>query len=188
MTSDAQSAAEVAAGRGEGTAAEFVNAWVNVVLDDRNWALAMGVSTSELRLATAQHFIVRAQQLGVLEVPDDGRDEVAADLASVDTDHPLWNFYATYFLDSFDDVRGRQLAHSTRPRPIDVEHEGVLLIDYASSPGELMTVDGQEMKQLRAEHPPQPQWPLVARRVSHGWLLASFREQLPQPGWPPFLG
>ncbi|WIV59125.1 hypothetical protein [Amycolatopsis nalaikhensis] len=188
MTGDGQSAAEIAASRGEGTATEFVCAWVDVVLNHRDWALAMGASTPELRLATAQHFIVQAQHLKALDIPDTIRDELAAELAAIDTSHALWNAYATASLDSFDDVRGKHLAHSTRPRPIDIEHEGVLLIEYDTSSVTPMTVDGQELKQVRTEEPPELQWPLVARRVSGLWLLASFRGELPRPGWPPFLG
>jgi hypothetical protein len=48
-------------------------------------------------------------------------------------------------------------------------------------------VDGRELKYRPADQPVVG-WPLVVRRVRDSWLLASYGEDLPRPGWPPFLG
>lgn len=182
---NAQTPEEITAALGGGSVAEFVGAWVDVVLNHQDWATAMGASTLELRLATAQEFILGAERHGA-SFTVGPRDELAAQLATIDLDHPLWNAYAEAWLASFDAFRGHRLGIGTRTRPIDIDHEGVVVIDYEANPGETRTVNGQEMK-FDDGHGPQRQWPLIARRLPDSWLLAGFGEQLPRPGWPPFL-
>jgi hypothetical protein len=187
MTGDAQTPEEIAASVGDATAAEFVLAWADVVLNHRDWALAMQVATPELRLATAQQFVVEAGQVELPRVAAWDRDALVNDLAMVNTGTPLWDVYAAAFLDSFEAFRGIRLAVGTRQRPIDIDHERLVLIDYDNSPHEARKVDGQEMKFREADQPIVG-WPFVVRRMQDGWLLASYGEDLPRPGWPPFLG
>jgi hypothetical protein len=187
MTGDAQSPEEMAARIADGSAGEFVKAWADVVLNHRDWAPAMRVATPQLRLATAQQFVLGAPQVGISQVAAWDRDVLANELAEVDTANPFWDVYAAAFLGSFEAFRGTRLAVGTRQRPIDIDHARVVLIDYDNSPHETRVVDGQELKYRPADQPVVGR-PLVVRRVQDSWLLASYGEDLPRPGWPPFLG
>jgi hypothetical protein len=107
MTGDAQTPEEMAASIADGSAGEFVMAWADVVLNHRDWALAMRVATPELRLATAQQFVLGATQVGMSQVATWDRDVLANELAEVDTANPFWDAYAAAFLGSFEAFRGR---------------------------------------------------------------------------------
>ncbi|MEW2506039.1 hypothetical protein AB0878_36870 [Amycolatopsis sp. NPDC047767] len=176
---DDQSPEEMAAALSDGSAGEFVAAWADVVLNHRDWTLAMQVATPELRLATVQLFL---HSLGDIGLSNAERDAVAADLASINTSNPIWDDYAAALLGSFDERRqGGRLGVGTLQRPVDIDHERIVLIDYDNSPHEIRVVNGQEIKVRPAEHELRG-WPLLARRTPTGWLLASYGEELPEQG------
>lgn len=185
---DIQSPEEVAAQAGAGSVGQFVLAWLNTILEERDWATAMRHSTPELRLARAQAWVFKAQSTG--EVAGFSVHRVADELAAANEEHPLWSTFADAELRGFDQAWGdvrEHLAIGTRPRPLDPDHEVVVVADYRTVPSQELDHGGFEGKlvtraDIRA-------WPMVVRHQGGQYLMASHNgpERMPQPGWPPTL-
>lgn len=165
----------------------MVWAWVDVVLNEGDWSTAMRASTPELRLACAQHWVLAAQRARVSVVAGWDRDDLARALAAPDETNPCWPTYAHDRVNSFSHFRGINFGAGSRPRPVDLDHERVVLIDLDDNSHGRRTIGGRDLA-YRDEGQQIVGWPLLARRSRGTWIVASYGYDLPVPGWPPALG
>ncbi|HEY3439092.1 MAG TPA: hypothetical protein VGK35_15500 [Actinotalea sp.] len=163
---DAQPRAEAQAQVSEGSAGEFALAWLHAVLVMHRWDLAMQTATIAFRFRSATRWLaptIAARRLH----PDDQEDVVAAFLA-LGTAHHLWHAYASSCVrEHTDRFAGchEHLAIGGRPRPLTVDREEFLVVDYRTVPGP----DDHGVKLLEA--PMDPLWSLVVKHLQSGYLM-----------------
>ena len=190
VSDDQQTPEEAEAQAGDGSVGQFVMLWVSAILDSGAWALAMATSTPELRLARAQAWVMNAQRTGQADGFD--RDALAASLAAVDESHALWSDYAAAEVQGFREVWGdvgNHLAVGSRPRPLDPDHELVLVVDYRTVPNDEQA-HGEHVAKVVDSPTEVAAFPFVVRHYEGGrFLIASHNgpDNMPAPGWPPQL-
>lgn len=190
VSDDQQTPEEAEAQAGDGSVGQFVMLWVSAILDSGAWALAMATSTPELRLARAQAWVMNAQRTGQADGFD--RDALAASLAAVDESHALWSDYAAAEVQGFREVWGdvgNHLAVGSRPRPLDPDHELVLVVDYRTVPNDEQA-HGDHVAKVVDSPTEIAAFPFVVRHYEGGrFLIASHNgpDNMPAPGWPPQL-
>lgn len=174
---DEQTPEEVAA-QVDGLAAQCVVALLQGVAAGR-WDLCQGVMDGPLRLARAQAF------LHGLDYEPGWRDEHAQLLANQHHAHELWDLYEETELRLFTEAGFPDMLTwgvSSRPRPISVDLEVVVLVDTG---GEVLMVTEPTLMTAKAfivRFDPDL-GPLIA---SHNVKYGDSRD-LPIPGWPPQL-
>jgi hypothetical protein len=104
-------------------------------------------------------------------------DDAAAEMAELDSQHPLWGAFAEIELRQLLAVPGMTIANlgaASRPRPIDVDLELVILVRTGGQPlmfeTEILLTDAL---------------PYLMRSTEAGWVVAAYGDRLPEPGWPP---
>jgi hypothetical protein len=172
---DHQTPEEMLAHVGPGGPVDAVRRWSELVLVDGDLREAWPLMDEPLRLVTAQAWLW-ANRTHVAVTPFDC-DEVAASLASLSFDHPLWPAFEETQLGEFREA-WRDFNHSdwgaaSRPRLIAPDYELVL---FMHTGGEVLTLETETL---------MPSLPFVVRSTPNGWLVAAFSDQLPEPGWPP---
>lgn len=162
--------------------ATFGLGWLTAILTEFRWDLAMQTATPELRRGHAEGWVLGALQTGEISLGE--RDEVLTALSAPDVDHRWWDRFALanhrYYTRRFGDVRDN-LAVGSRPRPIDVDHELVGIVDYRTV--EQHGVEGRGGRGVFLTEAVPPFVWLTLRHYPEGFLVAGidFIEDHPQP-------
>ncbi|TFV72482.1 hypothetical protein E4P40_20445 [Blastococcus sp. CT_GayMR20] len=179
---------EVAAMASDDGPIPTLTTWLLAVREDRRWDRAMELMTPELRLASAQRFVL---------LDDDGTPggraaaEALAGLAAVE--HPLFAEFGEIWLEAMDESFAgwpAGIGFGSQPRPVDLDHELLIVVPYSDVTGPTRSLGGgREATQLRGEAADIRQLGFLMRHAPDaptGWLLAGWRyDQKPEPGWPP---
>lgn len=154
----------------------FTYWWLHSVIVQRDYLAAWQRCTFEFRLARAQAWIYNNATWP--DIAERQRDELAAELVAAETLDLMWAAFARTELDQMHEAWSSYAAGgwgaATRPRPIDLDHEVVLLLDTA---GEEVVFE-QETLLTDAKV-------FTVRSTLGGWQMAAFGDRLPVPGWPP---
>jgi hypothetical protein len=184
-----QSPEEVAAQVADGGPVATLEAWLLGVRELRQWPTPLGLMTDELRLACAQDYLLHLEHAG------DASNRSAAQ-ALANAQHPECPAFCEWLQGAIDvlfDGWPGLVAVGSRPRPVDLDHELVLLVllvPYDNVNAPTTTVPGVgEVKVVRDPDPSSVHLGFLMRRTDEapaGWLVAGWNgEQRPQPGWPP---
>jgi hypothetical protein len=181
-----QSPEEIAAQIVDGGPVATLEAWLLGVRELRQWPIPLGLMTDELRLACAQDYLLNLEGAG------HASDRSAAQ-ALANAQHPEWPAFCQWLQEAIDvlfEGWPELVAVGSRPRPVDLDHELVLLVPYEDVDGPATTVPG--VGEVKVVHDPDPssvRLGFLMRRAHEapgGWLVAGWNgEQRPQPGWPP---
>lgn len=163
---DTQTREEAEAQTAEGTAGEFALVWLHAVVVMHRWDLALQTSTPAFRWRSAARWADNAVAAGTL--PANDRDDTCAALTALGFDHRHWSAYADACVREHTDYladASHHLALGGRPRPVSVDLEEFLVVDYRTVPG----VDDDGVKLLDA--PIDPLWRVVVKHEKRGYLV-----------------
>ena len=166
VENDTQTRAEAEAQVTVGSAGEFALVWLHAVVVMHRWDLAMQSATLAFRTRSASRWIHGAIAAGALPAQD--RDNAHSALVALGFEHPLWSLYAEACVhEHAERLAGarRHLALGGRPRPVSVDREEFLVVDYRAVPG----VDDDGVKLL--ESPMDPLWRVVVKHYDWGYLI-----------------
>lgn len=176
---------EVQAQIGEGSHGEFVMAWFDAVLEDRNWTIAMQFMTEEFRRAFAEPWAEHAELTG--ELLGLQQADVVEALAAVDVEHPCWDTFAAasigWHLTEFGDLADN-LAIGSRPRPIALDVEGFNLVDYRQVGSPEVEIEGVP-RRIVDERPLPPAVVVVVHSTPLGPRIDSWSKGPSFPGEQP---
>lgn len=188
MTDGRQCPEEMAAQVADGSAAAVLDAWIMGVRELRQWPTPLGLMTPELRLTCAQAYVVALEQAG-------GSADRAMAQPLADVQHPAWPEFCEWLQASIDEMfEGwpELLGVASRPRPVDLDHELVVLVPYGDMQGPTSDVPGLgpvRMVEDVVSGSSVPQRGFLMRRDQQapaGWLVAGWNgDRHPEPGWPP---
>lgn len=166
MEDDTQTRAEAEAQVTDGSAGEFALVWLHAVVVMQRWDLAMQSATLAFRTQSASRWLEGAIAAGAL--PAEDRDDAHSAFVALGFEHRLWSLYAEACVRAHAErLAGahRHLALGGRPRPISVDREEFLFVDYRTVPG----VDDDGVKLL--ESPIDPLWRVVVKHFDWGYLI-----------------
>lgn len=127
---DRQTPEEMAAHLGDEGPAPVAEAWLAAIYERGSWELALSLCTEHLRRRVAEDFVDDASPLGGQSLAD-----AVAALSRIDRSHPLWPSLSSTWLGWFGNIHDgtvNDLAFGSRPRPVDIDHEIVVVVDYRS--------------------------------------------------------
>ena len=166
MDHDTQTREEAEAQTADGSAGEFVLIWLHAVVVMHRWDLAMQSATRAFRRRSATRWADNAIAAGTL--PAEDRDDACGAFTALGFDHHLWAAYADACVREHTDylaAASHHLALGGRPRPVSVDLEEFLVVDYRTVPG----VDDDGVKLL--ESPIDPLWRVVVKHHEWGCLV-----------------
>lgn len=173
-----QSAEELAAHYGPGGPVAAAFQWLELVLVAGDFRAAWERMDANLRLCRAQAWLWN-NRTHPLFAPLDPLEQIAPLL--VDGGPPaLWDDFAAVELEQLQAAwmskYERELGAASRPRPIGVDLEIVVLIptDGTVTRFETTTLVDDALE-------------FIVRNVEGRWLIAAYGDQLPEPGWPPSI-
>lgn len=175
MTDEQRSPEELEAHFAEGSPAAAAMDWVNEFLS-RGLSAVWGRTDPDLRLAVTQSFVVtnRAHP----EIARQDRDLVADRIVHADPSDD----WAEGVLDHLDEefrkamptwFLGRRCGVPAQPGPVTPGYELILFVETNGG-----TFQMDQSGWMRAQK-------LLMHHTPGGWLVASFDEEIPTPGWPP---
>jgi hypothetical protein len=175
MTKEQQSPEELKAHFAQGSPAAAAMDWVNGFLS-RGLGAVWARTDPDLRLAVTQTFIMtnRAHP----EIAGQDRDRLAARIVHADRS----DGWTGDVLDHLDDefrkgmpgwFLGGRCGVPSQPGPVTPGYELVLFLE---TNGGRLRMDRSGW--IRAQK-------LLMHHTADGWLVASFGEEVPTPGWPP---
>jgi hypothetical protein len=177
MTGDFQTPEELGALCGPGSAFEAARAWLTAVIVDEDLAAAWTLTDPALRFCLAQAWLWEHRDEPTLA---HASLELVAQALQRGGAGLWWESFAADQVaacrESWGIVSLDSWGFLSRPRPIAPDLELLLLANHAET-GILIT-----------EPTMVSVLPFLMRHTASGWLVASFAEQLPQPGWPPSVG
>ena len=163
---DTQTREEAEAQTADGSAGNFVLAWLHAVVVMHRWDLAMQTATRAFRTRSATRWADNAIAAGTL--PMDDRDDACSAFTALGVEHHYWAAYADACVREHTDYladASHHLALGGRPRPVSIESEEFLVVDYRTAPG----VDDDGVKIL--ELPIDPLWRVVVKHYDWGYLV-----------------
>ncbi|MBV9411052.1 MAG: hypothetical protein JO148_05610 [Acidimicrobiia bacterium] len=168
-----QAAGDLSAATGPVKAAQDWIAAVQLGRYDRAWAM----TDPRLRLVRAQAWIWNNRKDA--DIAALNRDEVARALAEERPNHGLWGDFAATEVHQMREVYGTfQPANwgaTSNPGSVGPDYAMVLFAHLSGDP--LIITD----------RPPVFSLAFLMHSTDRGWMLASFSDVLPTPGWPPKL-
>jgi hypothetical protein len=168
-----QAAGDLSAATGPVKAAQ---AWIEAVQLGR-YDTAWAMTEPRLRLVRAQAWIWNNRKDTDIAALD--RDELARALAEERPSHPLWGDFAATELHQITGVYGtfqsENWGATSGPSAAGPDYALVLFAHLSGDP--LILTDRPSVFSLA----------FLMHASARGWLLASFSDVLPAPGWPPKL-
>jgi hypothetical protein len=175
---DHQSPEELEAHYGTGGPVDAALRWIELVREgelERAWPL----TESRLRLVLVQAWLWANRSHPLIKGSD--LDEAAAALARQVSPHPLWHHFLRSQQSEFDDKWADfDLAYwgaGSRPRIIAPDLELIICIRTGGEP--IVFEEATLLDNARL---------FLMHSGPEGWLVASFEDVLPEPGWPPKSG
>ncbi len=151
-------------------------AWIEAVQLGR-YDTAWAMTDPNLRLVRAQAWVWNNRTDA--DIAALNRDELARALAQERPDHPLWGDFAATELHQITNVYGTYQAEnwgaSSGPSTVGPDYSLVLFAHLSGDP------------LILTDRPPVFSLAFLMHAAPRGWLLASFSDVLPKPGWPPTL-
>jgi hypothetical protein len=174
MTKEQQSPEELKAHFAEGSPATAAMDWVNEFLSNGLGAV-WARTDPDLRLAITQSFVVTNQahpeiaghdrDLLVARIVHANRSDAWAESVLDHLDEELRKEMPAWFL-------GRRCGVPAQPGPMTPDYELILFLE---TNGGMFQIDKSGW--MRAQK-------LLMHHTPSGWLVASFDEDIPMPGWP----
>lgn len=180
MTSE-QPEDEVQAQVGDGSNGESVLSWFGTILNHGDWLLAVQFMGGELRRNHACSWAEDAATTG--ELLGHEIAEVIEALVEPDSSHPCWPGYARANLDWYGGQFGDFMEHiaiGSLPRPLAVDLEGFILVDYRAVDAPETEVNG--LPRRRVDDRPAPAAVRVAVQMTD--LGPRIESWSPGPAYP----
>lgn len=155
-----------------------VFAWVEAVAAG-DWRAVWRLSDDSFRLVRAQAWLWNNRHHA--EIDGEDLDQLAAGLAVEDPEGELWEVFARLELAQFQaawaDWDLTNLGAASRPRPVGLDYEVVLLMRAGADP--ILITAPTPVTALR----------FLTHLVNERWLVANAgSDERLEPGWPPTLG
>jgi hypothetical protein len=170
-----QTREELHAHFGPGGPVAAIRHFLRLIHEAQDFPAAWRMMDDNLRLCRAQAWLWDNRNSPDVAVFDLAN---AADaIAKIDSRHPLWGeFPATELrqLLGVPDMTIANLGAASRPRPIDVDLELVIVMRTG---GEPLMFDSETLL--------TDALPYLMRSTDAGWVVAAYGDRLPEPGWPP---